>query len=106
MEEESPDELLSVKSRLLATALVGVVLPAKRYLAVFHADEPLVGDGHTVGIPCKVLEDLLGPAEGGLRVDNPVTSLEGLERRLPSSWVSKVAEFPFKSEFSLLKSLP
>lgn len=56
-------------SRLVAA---GIVPPTKRDVAAIEGNEPVVGDGDTVGVAPEVTDDLLRTAEGGLGIDDPV----------------------------------
>jgi hypothetical protein len=62
------------------------VSPAERYSTIGELNDATVGDGDSVGIPRKVLDDVLGPIERWLRIDNPLDLLqvhcEAVERNL------------------------
>ena len=60
---------------------VRIILVAEAHSAVAHLDEPPVRDGHAMGVPGEVFEDLARPAEGSLGVDGPVGS-NGLVQKL------------------------
>jgi hypothetical protein len=63
---------------------MGIVSPAEGDAIVFKGNEPVVGDGYSMGIAGQVVEDMLGAAEGWLGIDDPV-----LLAKLPE----EVAEF-------------
>ena len=56
-----------------------VVAPAEADLTVLDGEEAVVGDGDAVGVLAEVVEDLVGPGEGALGVDDPLGLAEGLE---------------------------
>jgi len=66
VEQEPTDELLGGECHGLVTAVVAIVLPAKLNLPVVEPEQAIVRDSNPVGVPCDVLEDLLGPPKGGL----------------------------------------
>ena len=81
MEQEAANELLGVQRHHLHAVAVGVVLPAEAHAPVVEAEEPVVGEGHAVGVAAEVLEDLLGAGEGPLGVHDPVGLPELIEPR-------------------------
>jgi hypothetical protein len=60
---------------------VGVVLPAKAHDRVVEVEEPVVGDGHAVGIAAQIVEHLRGTGEGTFGVHDPSLLAELLEPR-------------------------
>ena len=40
----------------------------------------MIGDGHSVGVSAEVVEDLLGTAEGALGIDDPLLSVQGVQK--------------------------
>ena len=48
--------------------------PAKRDLAIPQGDQPVVGDGDTVGVRAEIPQDMLRSSEGSLAVDDPVVA--------------------------------
>ncbi len=50
----------------------------------------MVGDGDAVGVSSEVAEDLLGSAEGGLGVDDPVFLVEMVTKRCPCPRMGEV----------------
>ena len=61
---------MTVISRCLA--FLRVVLPSKRDLAIGEVHDPVIGDGDAMRVAGQVLQDMFGPAEGRLGVDDPV----------------------------------
>ena len=41
-------------------------------MTVVEVDQPVVRDGHTVGVAAQIVEYVLGVAEGRLRIDDPL----------------------------------
>lgn len=71
MQQEAADEFLRRQSHNLARAGIAIVLPAKRDLAVFQRQQPVVGNRHAMGVAAEILDDMERSAEGGLGVDHP-----------------------------------
>ena len=71
MDQEAADELPALQDHRLLAIAVTVVLPFEPDLVVVHRQQPVVGDGDTMGIPPDVVENLRRAGEGLLRVDDP-----------------------------------
>jgi len=78
------------RHRLLAVA-VPVILPAEPDLAVVHGQQPVVGDGDTVGVASDIVEDLGWPGERPLRVDHPLGVPNWRQMPPERGWFMKVA---------------
>ncbi len=72
MNEEAADELPTIQRHRLLAVAVPVILPAEADLAVVHGQQPVVGDGDTVGVASDIVEDLGWPGKRPLRVDHPL----------------------------------
>jgi hypothetical protein len=71
MDQEAADKLLAVEGHRLLAVAVPVILPPKRNLAVVHRQQPVVGDGDSVGVAADIVENLRRSGEGPLREDHP-----------------------------------
>ena len=56
--------------------VVGRVTPAKGDLAVGQRDQAMVGDGDAVSVAAEILQYVIGSAEGGFGVDDPIFAEE------------------------------
>jgi hypothetical protein len=72
VKQESPNELVSGDRHRSHLVAASVVAPTERDVVAIERDEPVIGDGDTVGIAAEVADDLLRPAEGGFGINNPV----------------------------------
>ena len=66
--------------------------------------EPLVGDGHAVGVMAQVAEHMPGPTEGRFGVDNPFGSLKFSDPSFEDRWVSPVGDVAGEAELSLFEA--
>lgn len=64
-----------------------IVPPTKRDVAAIEGNETVIGDGDTMGVAPEVTDHLLGAAEGGLGIDNPVLAKERSEKRREAGWL-------------------
>ena len=60
-----------------------IVLPPEDHLTVFQGHEPLVRDGDAMGVAREILEDVLGLAQGFLRIDDPFGTPQSPQEALP-----------------------
>lgn len=55
---------------------MSIVSPAEGDAIVREGHEPMVGDGHAMGIAGQIVENMVDAAEGWLGVDDPVLLAE------------------------------
>ena len=70
VQEEAPHEFDSIDGGYLA------VLRAEANVVSVEADQTLVRESDPVGVAAEILEDLLGPAEGRLGIDDPILPVQ------------------------------
>src|SRR4030095_4612984 len=63
VQEEATEKIVAVEGQRPHLASVAVVLPPKRHGVVGHRDEPVVGDGDTVGVPREIVQYVGGAAK-------------------------------------------
>jgi|SRR5580658_446909 hypothetical protein len=72
VKQEAAQELMSGNRHDLLLAAVSIVSPAEGNAIVLKGHEPMVGDGHAMGVAGQVVEHMFRAAEGRLGVDYPV----------------------------------
>jgi len=72
MQQEAPDEFVDCQRHGLVCGPVFAILPSKRDIVAVEADEPIVGDGHTMGLATQIIEHVSGVAEGRFCIDHPL----------------------------------
>jgi hypothetical protein len=97
VEKEAPDELAAIESHRAAPVVVARVAPAKAHLSVFEADEPSVRDGDPMSVAGQILQYVLGAAEGRLRVDHPLLSLQAPKERVEGAWCRECSQLAGKA---------
>jgi hypothetical protein len=55
---------------------MGIVSPEEGDAIVLKGHQTMVGDGYAMGVAPQVVENMLGTAEGGLGVNDPVLLAE------------------------------
>jgi hypothetical protein len=76
VDQESAQELICGERHDLLLATVRIVFPAKRDLIVLERNQSMIGDGDAVRIASEIVQNMLGTAEGGLGIDDPVLAKE------------------------------
>ncbi len=71
MQQETADELLGLQRHGFLLAIVAVILVAEGDLVVVDVEQPMVRDGHAMGIAADIVQHLLGPGEGAFGVHHP-----------------------------------
>jgi hypothetical protein len=71
MKKEAADELVGLELHDLCCAVLAVILPAEGDMIVVEGDDPAVGDRDPMGVAAEISQDLGGPAERLLGVDDP-----------------------------------
>jgi hypothetical protein len=105
VDEKSPQKLISRDGHDLLLTAVGVVLPAKRDSSFAKSDEPMVGDGDTVGVAGEIVEHMLSAAEGRLGIDDPLLRIELSQEMSESLSVGQVQQRAMELELALQQQM-
>ena len=72
MLQEPAKELIAGESHGALFVVIGIILPTESNLRFGDGDNPMVGDGNTMGITSQVLKDMVWAAEWRFRIDDPI----------------------------------
>jgi hypothetical protein len=72
VDQESTQELIGGNGHDLLLAAVRIVLPTKQDSIILESNESLVRDRDAMGVSREIMQNMFGPAEGWLGIDNPV----------------------------------
>ena len=81
VKQKSSDELAGGDGHRSHLVAVGVISPTEGNAFAVEGDESVVGDGDTMSITAEIANDLLGAAEGGLGINNPILTKQCSEER-------------------------
>jgi len=105
MEEEATDKLLCSEADPPIGSRVVVIPGAEGDGLILRGHEPLVGDGHSVGVMTQVAEDVLRSAEGGFGVDDPLDRPEFFGEPLEGRWVCPMGDVTGEGKLILFEGL-
>jgi hypothetical protein len=105
MEEEATDKLLCREADPPIGSRATVIPGAEGNGLIIRAHEPLVGDGHPVGVMAQVTEDMPGPTEGRFGVDHPLDRPEFFGEPLEGRWVCPMGDLPGEGKLTLFEGL-
>jgi hypothetical protein len=103
MQEESAQEFIGGYGHLPFAAAVGIVFPAESDLIAFHGDQPVIGDGHTMGVAGHVVEHMFGSAKRFLGIYHPVVTKQRAQQHAKDLGFGQVPEPSMEDEFALAK---
>ena len=90
MDQEASQELMCRNRHDLLLAAMSIVAPEKRDAIFVECDDPMVGDGHAMGVAGQVLQHLIRPAEGRLGIDHPVAGEQCPQKAVKSVGTSEL----------------
>ena len=105
VEEKASKKLVDVKRERAYLTAVTIVLPSKRDGGGGDVDEPVVGDGHPVGVAGEVVQHVGRAAKGWLRIDDPGLAVEGSEKRTEGLFGRQRSELARKGKAALATRL-
>ena len=92
VDQESPQKLLRGNGHDLLLAAVGIILPSERHSIILKCDESMVGDRDSMGIAREIMQNMFGPTEGWLGVDDPVLLEKLSQKPAEATWLGQTPE--------------
>ena len=105
VQQKAADKLIRIQGHRSLLLWIGraVVFVAEAHLAIVVADETVVGDRYSVGVPSEIVDRLVWPAERGFGVDDPVLLACPGEVLLELGFVAEMAELSVEAQFGLVE---
>ena len=104
VEQEAAQELLRTEGHHSLLITVGIILPTESSLVMLESYEPVVGDGHPMGVAGEIAEHMMRTAEGGLGVDDPVLTEQGAQEGAKGLLVGERSKATGEGKLALLES--
>jgi hypothetical protein len=105
VEQEAAQELLRTEGHHSLLITVGIILPTESNLVLLESHQAMVGDGDAMGIAGEVAEHMMGTAEGGLGIDDPVLTEQGAQEGAEGLFVFERLERSGEGELVLLEAM-
>jgi len=102
--QEAAKELFVAESHRAFLIVIGVVPPSKLHLGFGDRDNPMVGDGDTMGITSQVLQDVVWSAKGWLGINDPVLLKQRAQETAEALFVSQRQTLAIEGELLGAKS--
>ncbi len=104
VQQEASEELIRGECHDgFAVAMRGIS-PAEADVSVGESNQPVVGDGNTMGVSAQITQHVFGSTERWFGVDNPVLAKQETEPTGKGSWLGKRCERTAELECALVKS--
>lgn len=104
VEQEAAQELLRTEGHHSLLITVGIILPTESNLVMLESHEAMIGDGHAMSVTGEIAEHMMGTAEGGLGVNDPVLTEQGAQEGAEGLFVFERLERSGEGELVLLES--
>jgi len=101
MEQEPAQELIDGQRHQALFIFVSRVAPAEGDDAVGKSDEPMIGDGHPMGVLAEIAERMLRAAERAFGVNDPWGAKQRAKPCCESLRILKRGESSAEAEFAL-----
>src|SRR5215510_2739682 len=72
MLQESSQELCTSESHRAHLVVICIILPTEPDVGFGDRNNPMVGNSDAMGVPRQVLQDMVWPAKGWLRIHDPI----------------------------------
>jgi len=104
MEQETAQELVRGKGHHPLLIPVRIIFPAEGDLVLVEGHEPVVGNGHAMGVAGQIAQHMLGTTEGWLGIDDPVLAEQWAQEGAEDLLVFEGLERSGKSKLPLPES--
>src|SRR5262249_4114822 len=72
MLQEPAEEIFAGQRHGALLVVIGIILPPESDLRFANGENPMVGDGHAMGITSQVFQDVVWPAKGWFGIHDPI----------------------------------
>ena len=105
VQEKAADELHGVEGHLFDLIVVLRISPSKAHAAILKAQQPPIGNRHSMGVSRQIPQDLLRSAERRLGVDHPFLLVQGRWKILKAERVSQFANLSVELQATQVECL-
>jgi hypothetical protein len=76
VKQKAAQELLCGQWHIALNVSMCTISPTEGNLSIVKRDQPVVGNGHTMGVAAEIFENLFRAAERALAIDHPILTVE------------------------------
>src|SRR5207247_6837854 len=95
---------LTSESHRAFFAVICIILPTEADFGFGDGDNPMVGDGHTMGVTSQVLQDMVWPAKRRLRIHDPILLKQRSQESAEVVFIRQRQTLAEEGELSLAES--
>ena len=99
MQQEAPNELLGRQRHFTFLTAVSVIFPAEGDFTILQGDEPVIGDGHAMGVTRQIMQHMLGAAKRLSHIDHPFVLVECVQESSERASFSQPGQRAVEAEF-------
>lgn len=101
VQQKAPQEFLDRQTHPALLVLVRRVAPAESHAPFVQRHEPVIGDGHAVGVAAEITQRVFGAAEGWLGINDPVVAIQRANPRRKPLRLRQWSERAMEAELTL-----
>jgi hypothetical protein len=105
VKQEPSDKFICLERHGLFTAIVGIISPEKRNIAIPVGQDTIIADGDPVGISAEILKHPLGATKGRFAIDDPLLVIEPLSEGFEDAWLFEMTDTARKDESTSFEAL-
>ena len=105
MQQEPSDKFICLELHGLFTAIVGIISPEKRNIAIPVGRDAIIADRDPVGISAEVLKYPLGATEWRFAIDNPLLVIELFSEGFEVAWFFEMTDTARKDKSAFFEAL-
>ena len=87
VKQKTAQELLCGQCHIALNVSMGTVSPTEGDLSIRKRDQPVVGNGHSMGVAAEIFENMFRAAERALAVDDPIFVVKVLNKAGEHLWI-------------------
>ena len=98
MEQEPPDELDGIEGHQALAVPMGIIFPPKGHPPVLQRQQAPIRDRHPMRITREILQHRPRATHGGLGLDHPFCTPEGVQKLLPPRVLREGVALPLQRQ--------
>jgi len=105
VEQEPSDKFICLERHGLFTAIVCIISPEKRNIAIPVGEDAVIADGDPMGISAEVLENTFGATEWRFAIDDPLLFIELFPESFEVAWFLEMTDTAREDKIASLEAM-